>query len=131
MRVLKAYHSKKIFGGSLYIVQPPILLWNTCFIFFIPKKGFSCCTALPRVEFLSNPRRIHSEEEDEEKGEQGLPRALICCSPAPPPFPPHTARMLHCLGLRYQDIPPPHSTFLWTKISDFQEKRQKSMTASF
>ncbi len=67
------------------------------------------CTALPRVEFLSNPRRIHSEEEDEEKEEQGLPRALICCSPTPPPFPPHTARMLHCLGLRYQDIPPPLS----------------------
>ncbi len=28
------------------------------------------CTALPRAEFfLSNPRRIHSEEEDEEKEE--------------------------------------------------------------
>ena len=27
--------------------------------------------------------------------------------------------------------PPPHSTFPWTKISDFQEKRLKSMTASF
>jgi hypothetical protein len=26
---------------------------------------------------------------------------------------------------------PPHSTFPWTKISDFQEKRLKSMTASF
>ncbi len=25
----------------------------------------------------------------------------------PPPFPPHTARLLHCLGLRYQDIHPP------------------------
>ncbi len=93
------------------------------------------CTALPRVEFLSNPRQIHSEEEDEEKEEQGLPRALICCSPTPPPFPPpHTARLLHCLGLRYQDITPPpfcHSTFLWTKISDFQGKRLKSMIASF
>ncbi len=27
--------------------------------------------------------------------------------------------------------PPSHSTFPWTKISDFQEKRLKSMTASF
>ncbi len=27
--------------------------------------------------------------------------------------------------------PPLHSTFPWTKISDFQEKRLKSMTASF
>ena len=25
----------------------------------------------------------------------------------PPPFLPHTARLLHCLGLRYQDISPP------------------------
>ena len=25
----------------------------------------------------------------------------------PPPSSPHTARLLHCLGLRYQDIPPP------------------------
>jgi hypothetical protein len=69
------------------------------------------CTALPRVEFLSNPRRIHSEEEEEEKEEQGLPRALVCCSttsPSPSPFPPptHTARLLNCLGLRYQDTSP-------------------------
>jgi hypothetical protein len=27
--------------------------------------------------------------------------------------------------------PPPHSTFTWAKISDFQEKRLKGMTASF
>jgi hypothetical protein len=27
--------------------------------------------------------------------------------------------------------PPSHSTFPWTEISDFQEKRLKSMTASF
>jgi hypothetical protein len=60
--------------------------------------------------FLSNPRRIHSGKEDKEKEEQGLPGALICCSPASPPSPPflpHTARLLHCLGLCYQDIPPP------------------------
>ncbi len=31
----------------------------------------------------------------------------------------------------YQGTPPPHSTFPWTEISDFQEKRLKSMTASF
>jgi hypothetical protein len=53
--------------------------------------------------------------------------------PLPSPSPPiHTARLLHCLGLRYQDTSPPsHSTFPWTEISDFQEKRLKSMIASF
>ncbi len=30
------------------------------------------CTALPRVKFLSNPRRMHSKGEEEEKEEQGL-----------------------------------------------------------
>ncbi len=69
------------------------------------------CTALPRVKFLSNPRRIHSEEEDEEKEERGLPRAPVCCSttfPSPSPSPStHTARLLNCLGLRYQDTSPP------------------------
>jgi hypothetical protein len=69
------------------------------------------CTALPRVGFLLNPRRIHSEGEDEEKGEQGLPRAPICCSttfpsPAPSPYT-RTARLLDCLGLRYQNTYPP------------------------
>jgi hypothetical protein len=66
--------------------------------------------ALPRVKFLSNPRRMHSKGEDEEKEGQGLPRAPICCSttfPSPFPSPPtHTARLLGCLGLRYQDTPP-------------------------
>jgi len=44
--------------------------------------------------FLSNPRRIHSKEKDEEKGEQGLPGAPICCNtlPLPRPLPPHTHR---------------------------------------
>jgi hypothetical protein len=66
------------------------------------------CTALHRVEFLSNPRRIHSEEEDEEKEEQGLPRALICCSPTSPPFPPHTLRAC-CIawGCDIRTYPPP------------------------
>jgi hypothetical protein len=53
------------------------------------------CTALPRVKFSSNPRRIHSEEEDEEKEERGLPRAPVCCSttfPFPSPSPPHIHR---------------------------------------
>jgi hypothetical protein len=59
---------------------------------------------------LSNSRRIHSEEEDEEKRGTGVTKGsyllLNNLSPLPPP-PPHTARLLHCLGLRYQDIPPP------------------------
>ncbi len=46
------------------------------------------CTALPRVGFLSNPRRIHSKREDEEKGEQGLLNNL----PLPFPLPLHTHR---------------------------------------
>jgi hypothetical protein len=60
------------------------------------------CTALLKAEFLSNPRQIHSRQKDEEKEEQGLLGALIYPSPAPPP-PAHTARLLHRLGLRYQD----------------------------
>ncbi len=84
----------------------------------------SNCTALPRVGFLSNPRRTHSKREDEEKGEQGLPRAPICCSttfPSPSPSPyTRTARLLDCLGLRYQDTSPPlPSTYTQAKISDF------------
>ncbi len=73
------------------------------------------CTALPRVKILSNPRRMHSKGEEEEKEEQGLPGAPACCSttfsslsPSPPT---HVARLLGCLGPRYQDTsppPPPH-----------------------
>ncbi len=37
----------------------------------LKQKGIKC-TALPRVKVSSNPRRIHSEEEDEEKEERGL-----------------------------------------------------------
>jgi hypothetical protein len=70
----------------------------------------TACTALPRVKILSNPHRIHSKEEDEEKEERGLPRAPVCCSTtssSPSPSPPtHTARLLDCLGLRYQDTSP-------------------------
>ena len=90
------------------------------------------CTALPRVKFLSNPRPIHSEEEDEEKEEQGLPRAPVCCSttfPSPSPSPPtHAARLLGCLGpvIRTQ-VPPPSPIVNRPVSSDFQEKRLKSM----
>jgi hypothetical protein len=75
--------------------------------------GRSACTALPRVKFLSNPRRMHSKGEGEEEEEQGLPRAPVCCSttfPAPSPSPPHTCRAPTGLpGTRYQDTsPPPH-----------------------
>ncbi len=55
----------------------------------------SMCMALPGVKFLSNPRRMHSREEGEEKEEQELPRAPSCCSttlPAPSPPPSHTPR---------------------------------------
>jgi hypothetical protein len=84
----------------------------------------NACTALPRVKFLSNPRRMHSKGEDEEKEEQGLPRAPICCSttfpsPSPNPPPTHAGRLLGCLGLRYQDTPPFHSTCKEAKFSDF------------
>ena len=69
------------------------------------------CMALPRVEFLSNPRRMHSKAEGEEKEEEGLPRAPSCCStPFPAPFPPplHTRRAPTGLpGTRYQDTSPP------------------------
>ncbi len=54
----------------------------------------------------------------------------------PSPLFPHTARLLHCLGLRYQDWlrggPPPLSIVHppWPKICDFQERRLKRRTAS-
>ncbi len=87
------------------------------------------------MKIISNLRRTHSEEEDEEKGERGYQGLLfVAQQPSPPlPPPPHTrtVRLLNCLGLRYQDTSPPNSTFTQAKISDFQEKRLKSMTASF
>jgi hypothetical protein len=65
--------------------------------------------------FLSNPRRIHSEKEDEEKEKQGSPRALTCCSPASPPLsplpPPHRApTALPGAALSGHTPPPSHST---------------------
>ena len=72
---------------------------------------YTSCMALPKVKLLSNPRRMHSREEGEEKEEQGLPRAPSCCSttfPAPFPLPPHTRRAPTGLpGTRYQDTSPP------------------------
>jgi hypothetical protein len=100
-------------------------------------KFLNCfCMALPRVKFLSNPRRMHSKGEGEEKEEQGLPRAPSCCSttfPAPSPSPPtHAARLLGCLGpvIRTQ-VPPPSPIVNRPEFSDFEKKRLKSMTASF
>ncbi len=49
---------------------------------------YSYCTAKCRI-FSSNPRRTHSGKKDKEKGECGLPGAVIC--PMPPllsPLPP-------------------------------------------
>ena len=48
----------------------------------------------------------------------------------------HSLRQLRVTGRAGRVVlsrrpPPSHSTFPWTKISDFQEKRLKSMTASF
>jgi hypothetical protein len=37
--------------------------------FYIAFLYIDFCTALPKAEFFINPRRIHSEEEDEEKEE--------------------------------------------------------------
>ncbi len=72
---------------------------------------FRKCMALPGVKFLSNPRRMHSREEGEEKEEQELPRAPSCCSTtptAPFPLPLHTRRAPTGLpGTRYQDTSPP------------------------
>ena len=53
--------------------------------------------------------------------------------PLPFPLPPHTHRAPAELpgAALSGHIPPSHSTFTWAKISDFQEKRLKSMTASF
>jgi hypothetical protein len=99
------------------VLQPKTVLFGLLFAYHnvnIDFVTFEClllikyksmCTAL---EFLSNLRRIHSEEEDEEKEEQGLPRALICCSPTPPPFPPHTLRACRIAwGCVIRTQPPP------------------------
>ena len=53
--------------------------------------------------------------------------------PLPFPLPPHTRRAPAGLpgAALSGHIPPPLSTFTQAKISDFQEKRLKSMTASF
>jgi hypothetical protein len=45
-------------------------------------------------------------------------------SPSPPP---HAIKRQALCAI----TAPPHSTFPWTEISDFQEKQLKSMTASF
>ncbi len=94
------------------------------------------CTELPRVEFFIEPQP--DTQRRRRRGERGTGVTKGSClllNNLPLPFPPpptHTARLLYCLGLRYQDTSPPlHSTFPWTEISDFQEKRLKSMTASF
>jgi len=80
-----------------------------------PIMRFHVCTALPRVKFLSNPRRIHSKEEDEEKEEQGLPRAPICCSttfPSPPP--PYTLPAFCLARGRAIGTHPPPSKYIHT-----------------
>ncbi len=93
------------------------------------------CTAAPRVKIISNLRRTHSEEEDEEKGEQGLPRAPICCSTTfpSPPLPPHTrtARLLDCLGLRYQDTSPPSKCIHTGQNQWFSGKAAKKYDSPF
>jgi hypothetical protein len=65
------------------------------------------CSALIRAKFLSNPRRIHSGQKDEEKEECELLWAVICSkppfSPPPPPPPPHIARLSHRLRPCYHD----------------------------
>jgi hypothetical protein len=67
--------------------------------------------------FLSNPRRIHSKEKEEEKGEQGVTKgSYLLLNDLPLPLPPHTrtARLLDCLGLRYQDTSPPPPKYIHT-----------------
>ncbi len=52
---------------------------------------YSSCSARPRAEFLSNPRRIHSGQKDKEKEEYGLLWAVICFMSPLSPLPPSTS----------------------------------------
>jgi hypothetical protein len=101
-------------------------------------QTYSCnneCTAPPRVKFLSNPRRMHSKGEEEEKEKQGLPRAPICCSttsPPPPPSPPtHAARLLGCLGPVIRTHLPPPPCCKQAKIQWFLGKAAKKYDSLF
>jgi hypothetical protein len=77
--------------------------------------NFEGCFAPLCVNFLSNPRRIHSGQKDKEKEECELLCAVICCKqPLLSPPPPHSARHLTCLWLYLSGLegqgraPPPH-----------------------
>jgi hypothetical protein len=70
------------------------------------------CTALPRAEFFIEPPP--DTQRRRRRGERGTGVTkgsyLLLTNLSPlPPFPPHTARLLHCLRLRYQDMHPPPS----------------------
>ncbi len=100
--------------SSFLFVKPPVFDFLNFDLEFLIRAQSSepLCMAPPEVKFLSNPRRMHSREEGEEKEEQGVPRAPSCCSttfPAPSPPPPfHTRRAPTGLpGTRYQDTGPP------------------------
>ncbi len=91
-------------------------------------------TAESRI-FSSNPRRMHSGKEDEEKEEQGLLWAVICPTPIHPPSPsPPAPRVCRTAapaatlsGLAERrllplTVPPP---FPWLNLCDFQRPRPK------
>jgi hypothetical protein len=112
------FESKKYLKGTLFSL----------------KMQYLNCTALPKSRiFIEPPPDTQRRRRRGERG-IGVTRGsyLLLTSLSPLPLSPsHTARLLRCLGLRYQDMPPPpHSTFPWTKISDFQEERLKRRTAS-
>ena len=124
---------------TVYSIEDPFLKnyleikWELCPQRF-HGKIVCFCTALPRVKFLSNPRRMHSKGEGEEKEDKGLPRAPSCCSttfPAPSPSPPpHTPRAYWAAWDPLSGhVPPPHCK--QARIQWFWEKVAKKCDSLF
>ncbi len=68
------------------------------------------CTALPKAEVFIEPPLDTQRKRRREEREIGVTRGsyLLLTSLSPLPLSPsHTTRLLHCLGLRYQDMPHP------------------------
>ncbi len=99
------------------------------------------CSALLCAKFLSNPRRIHSGQKDEEKEGYELLWAVICYKPPPStsptsPLPPHCASVAPpaamLSGLEgWGRAPPPHTPPPPHRIMDrFWQPHPKSRMAS-
>ncbi len=86
---------------------------------------YSSCVA------LFYRKRLPQQNGDRRIGERETCMHVIVCRAKVGarafPSPPHAIRRRALCAM----AAPPHSTFPWTEISDFQEKRLKSMTASF